>query len=239
MSTGTVRTVKIIATTNIIYISIFIFLLSQSNVESDWKIIGLVSGFVIGLIGAVWVAPRIIKRTENNEDSLGWKEYLGVTVPAVIFVLLVNLVSSSFSMIALFTLWTTHWLVQMVLFLSYEKKKKVFILQEGWLGVVYYLVPQASKNSSIIVHESSHQEVSGRLIPDKKSLILFLSVGTFVVVIPAISLWMSSYANFFNSDEGTFIILFSFGIGVLFALLFSVHYRNQSKKQTQGSGSKI
>ena len=186
----------------------------------------------------LWAAPRIIKRTENHKDSLGWKEYLGVTVPAVIFVLLLNQVSSDFSLIASFSLWTTFWLVQMVLFLSYERKKKVFILQDGWLGVVYSLVPQASKNNSGTFPESSSPEVSGRLIPDNKSWMLFLSVGIFVIVIPAISLWLSSYANFFSSGEGTFIILFSFGIGVLFALLFSVHYRNQSKKQTQSSDSK-
>jgi uncharacterized membrane protein len=81
--------------------------------------------------------------------------------------------------------------------------------------------------------ESSPPEVSGQLIPGNKGWMLFLSVGTFAIVIPAISLWLSSYSNFFSSGEGTFIILFSFSIGVLFALLFSVHYRNQSKKQTQ------
>ena len=233
MGKGTVRTAKIIGIVNVISFIIFILLLSQFNIESGWKIVGLISGFVFGLIGGVWVAPRITKRTENHKESLGWKEYLGVTVPAVIFVLLVNQVSSYFSMIASFTLWTTFWLVQMVLFLSYEKKKKVFILQDGWLGVVYSLVPQASKNRAVMFPESSPPEVSGQLIPGNKGWMLFLSVGTFAIVIPAISLWLSSYSNFFSSGEGTFIILFSFSIGVLFALLFSVHYRNQSKKQTQ------
>jgi hypothetical protein len=206
---------------------------SKFNVESGWKIVGLVSGIVFGLIAGVWAAPRVIRRTENHKDSLGWKEYLGVTVPAVIFVLLLNQVSFEFSMFASFALWITFWLVHTVLFLSFEKKKKVFILQDGWFGVLYSIVPQASKNSSVTLPESNPQEVSGKLIPDNKSWILFLSVGTFVIVIPAISLWLSSYANFFSSSEGTFIILFSFGIGVLFSLLFSVHFRNQSKKQTQ------
>jgi hypothetical protein len=176
-----------------------------------------VSGFVFGLISGAWEAPRIIKRTENHKDSLGWKEYLGVTVPAVIFILLLDQVSFEFSMFTSFTLWITFWFVHMVLFLSFEKKKRVFILQDGWFGVVYSIVPQASKNSSVTFPESNPQEVSEKLIPDNKSWTLFLSVGTFVIAIPAISLWLSAYANFFSSSEGTFIILFSFSIGILFA----------------------
>ena len=238
MGKGTIRVAKNIGIVNVFSIIIFILFFSQFNVESGWKIVGLVSGIVFGLIGGAWAAPRVIKRTENHKDSLGWKEYLCVTVPAVIFVLLLNQVSFEFSMFASFSLWITFWFVHMVLFLSFEKKKKVFILQDDWFGVVYSIVPQPSKNNSVIFPESSPPEVSGRLIPDNKSWMLLLSVGTFVIVIPAISLWMSSYANFFSSSEGAFIILFSFGIGVLFALLFSVHYRNQNKKQTQGSDLK-
>jgi hypothetical protein len=234
MGKGTVRVAKNIGLVNVFSIIIFILFFSQFNVESGWKIVGLVSGIVFGLIGGAWAAPRVIKRTENHKDSLGWKEYLGVTVPAVIFVLLLNQVSFEFSLFASFTLWITFWFVHMVLFLSFEKKKKVFMLQDGWFGVVYSIVPKASKNNSVTFPESNPQEVSEKLIPDNKSWMLLLSVGTFVIVIPAISLWLSSYANFFSSGEGTFIILFSFSIGVLFALLFSVHYRNQSKKTDPG-----
>lgn len=159
MAKGTVRTAKVIGVINSIFIIIFIYsLITVYNVEIGWGIAGLVSGFVFGLASGAWVNPRILKRTEKHKDSLGWKEYLGVTVPAVIFNLVAIQVGSAFSWSFLFAWITTYLLVQMVLFLSYEGKKKVFVVQKGWLGVVYSLVPQTSTKSN----EASDERMENR-----------------------------------------------------------------------------
>jgi hypothetical protein len=142
---GKVRTAKVIGVNNCIIIVIFTLLSYVNfNAQTGLTIAKLVVGFVFGLASAAWVAPRIIKRTESHKDSLGWKEYLGVTIPAIILILLFNQVGSYSSFYFVFAWSTTYWLVQMFQFLSYEKKKKVFIIQDGWLGVVYFLVPQAN-----------------------------------------------------------------------------------------------
>ena len=231
ISKSTVRTAKVIGISSGISIVILIlFISSLINGETAWiTATGLVSGLVFGLISAFWVTPRVLKRAENHKDSLGWKEYLGVTVPAIIVYLSFIQVSSVFSWTYFFVWVVTFWFVQMVLFLVYERKKKVFIVQNGWFGVVYSLVPQAIKNSSAISPEDSHPKVTG-LIPDRKSWFLFLNVGTFVIIIPVFILWLSSYTNFFNSGEWSFIVFLSFAIGALFALLFSMHYLQQRKK---------
>ena len=104
----------------------------------------------------------------------------------------------------------------------------MFIVQNGWFGIVDFLSPQEG-NGSGLFHENNHLTIN-ELVPDKKSKALLLTVGTLVVIVPVVTLWTASYTSFLNNSESTFILLVSFGIGVLFALLFSTHYRNQRKK---------
>ncbi len=229
---GQVRTVKVFG---ILFGFVFILIFSASflGFRTFWSIEGLAAGFAFGLAVGAWLCPRILRRTENHKDSIGWKEYLGPTIPLLILYLLATQISLVFSASFLVAQFIATSFVEITLFLLYERKKNVFIVQNGWFGVAYSLIQQTTKNGTLIFPDNN-QIGTNELLPDRKSWILFLTVGTFVIVIPATILWLSSNTSFFNNEEGLFTVFLSFGIGILFALIFSDHYRLVTKKsQTQ------
>ena len=143
---GNVRTIKAIA----LFSSIFIMSLVTTMLL--FAMIGIISialalgfGFVFGLFSSVLVTPRILKRTENHQDSWGWKEFLCLTPAAIFFVLIIP--DSIFAGFYAGGLAITFLLTQFILFVSYERKNKVVIIQRGWTGAVNSIVPQATQNN--------------------------------------------------------------------------------------------
>ena len=144
MGNGTVRATKALGVYSVFFIILYLFFVRIFYVETVGLIAGLVSGLVFGLVHGTWVTQRIFNQLENhNRYSLGWKEYFLIVTPLLIFEFSVLLVSNaivgfpSMQLLAAFSgsafvMMPTWYLVRMVLFFSYEKTKKVFVMQNDW-----------------------------------------------------------------------------------------------------------
>ena len=207
---GNIRTIQAIILQSSIMITFLVTaMVLFAMVGIYFLALALWFGFVFGLVSGVLITPRIIKRTEHNQDSWGWKEFL-ILIPAAIFFLLI-MYSSVFAGFYAGGLAITFWLTQLIILVKYERKNKVFIIQSGWIGTIYSIVPQ--EVPSYPVQRNSENTIVSQKV--KWSTRLGFSGGFFFVLFSILQL-----ANY---KEGLFywnatlvagsIILFSVLIG--------------------------
>ena len=248
LGNGNVRTIKVTGfLSSILFMVFFGINLLFPNIGFGFRALTIAFGFVFGLVSSIWVTPRILKRTENHKDSMGWKEFLGLT-PAFLFLLLA-IPSSAFTMFYLFSMLITFGLVRFVLFSSYEKKNKVFLVQRGWLGVVYSLVPRGShinpnpkETKDMIMHEkirlSSRLGYFGGFFFVLFSILQLLNKGGFfwwsgsTTVYGAIVVFSGiiglgagiagSYGAFIGKKHGGIVMIVAGILGVICAPIFGV-----------------
>jgi MFS family permease len=145
---GNVRTIKAIALFSSIFIMFTVTaMLLFAMVGIVFIAVAILFGLGFGLFSGVLVTPRILKRTENHQDSWGWKEFLCL-MPATIFFVL-TLPDSIFAGFYVGSLAITFLLTQFILFLLYERKNKVVIIQKGWTGNVNSIVPQTNPSNPV------------------------------------------------------------------------------------------